>query len=90
MVAQADEIDSKYLHFENDLETTSTFLSAVFDLSEATNKKPLITSVSCQSTKTYFTKTFFLGSNCSTHKFCSKNKRIHSKCQRCCYDLKDC
>jgi len=44
MVAQADEIDSKYLHFENDLETTSTFLSAVFDLSEATNKKPLITS----------------------------------------------
>lgn len=36
VAAQADEVDSKYLHFENDLETTATFINAVFSLSEVT------------------------------------------------------
>jgi len=36
VAAQADEVDSKYLHFENDLETTATFINAVFSLSEIT------------------------------------------------------
>jgi len=44
MAAQADEVDSKYLHFEADLETTSSFLTAVFSLSEATSKAPVISS----------------------------------------------
>lgn len=37
VAAQADEVDSKYLHFENDLETTATFVSAVYALSEVTD-----------------------------------------------------
>lgn len=37
VAAQADEVDSKYLHFENDLETTATFINAVFSLSEVTD-----------------------------------------------------
>jgi len=36
VAAQADEVNSKYLHFENDLETTATFISAVYSLSEVT------------------------------------------------------
>lgn len=38
MVAQADEIDEKYLHFENDLRTTSTFIRAAFEFAEKTGK----------------------------------------------------
>jgi len=37
VAAQADEVDSKYLHFENDLETTATFVNAVYALSEITD-----------------------------------------------------
>lgn len=42
MAAQADEVDNKYLHFENSLEITSKFLTAVFSLSEATSKAPVL------------------------------------------------
>nr|XP_039273856.1 dolichyl-diphosphooligosaccharide--protein glycosyltransferase subunit 2-like isoform X2 [Styela clava] len=40
MVNQADEVDEKYLHFENDLRTTSTFIRAALELSKRT-KRPL-------------------------------------------------
>jgi len=44
MAAQADEVDSKYLHFENSLDVTSKFLTAVFSLSEATGQPPVLSS----------------------------------------------
>lgn len=40
LAAQADEVDEKYLHFENDLRTTSTFVRAAFELAKA-KKRPL-------------------------------------------------
>ena len=46
MAAQADEVDSKYLHFENSLETTSAFLTAVFVASEVTGQTPAVSNVS--------------------------------------------
>jgi len=44
MAAQADEVDSKYLHFENSLETTSAFLTAVFVASEVTGQTPAVSN----------------------------------------------
>nr|CAB3265739.1 dolichyl-diphosphooligosaccharide--protein glycosyltransferase subunit 2-like [Phallusia mammillata] len=43
MAAQADEVDERYLHFENDLQTTSTFISAVIALSQAQKQQLGIT-----------------------------------------------
>lgn len=40
LAAQADEVDEKYLHFENDLRTTATFVRAAFELAKA-KKRPL-------------------------------------------------
>ena len=46
MAAQADEVDGRYLHFENDLKVTSSFLAAVFSISEISKQPPLISDVS--------------------------------------------
>ncbi|CAK8696619.1 unnamed protein product [Clavelina lepadiformis] len=43
MAAQADEVDERFLHFENNLEITSTFLSAVVEVSNVA-KQPLAIS----------------------------------------------
>jgi len=44
MAAQADEVDSKYLHFENSLEATSAFVTAVFVASEVTGQTPAVSN----------------------------------------------
>jgi len=49
MAAQADEVDERYLHFENDLYTTASFINAVFSLSEMENKPVAISSVCLMS-----------------------------------------
>lgn len=49
MAAQADEVDGRYLHFENDMQVTSTFLTAVFAISETSKQAPLISAVSSNS-----------------------------------------
>ena len=46
MAAQADEVDGRYLHFDNDLGTVSFFLGAIFTVSEANKQAPLLSSVS--------------------------------------------
>ena len=46
MAAQADEVDGRYLHFENDMQTSFIFLTAVFSVSKSTNQAPLLSPVS--------------------------------------------
>ena len=49
MAAQADEIDGRYLHFDNDVSLTSTFLNIVFEVSKTLKQPPIISSVSVNS-----------------------------------------
>jgi len=46
MAAQADEVDGRYLHFDNDVIVTSTFLASVFEVSRVTSQPPIISTVS--------------------------------------------
>ena len=45
MAAQADEVDGRYLHFDNCVQITSSFLAAVFDASKVTKQPPILSSV---------------------------------------------